>query len=95
MIIPSFIIYQNFHLCFVTFYFLVLYSETKIRDKYPATITKIYKAEGLSWSINYAFSQLPNQMVFSTDTFEVTVITKSSLGEIFPVIFDKAGKVVK
>ena len=66
-----------------------------MKDKYPATITKIYKVEGLAWSINYSFSQLPQEMVFSTDTFELSVKTKSSLGEVFPVIFDKSGKVVK
>lgn len=76
-------------------YFLVFYSETKIKDKYPATITKIYKMEGLAWSINYSFSQLPEGMVFSSDTFELTITTKSSLGEVFPVTFDKTGKVVK
>ena len=76
-------------------YFLVFYSETKIKDKYPATVTKIYKQEGLSWSINYAFSQLPYELIFSTDTFELTIKTKTSIGEVFPVIFDKAGKVVR
>ena len=76
-------------------YFLVFYSETKIKDKYPATVTKIYRQEGLSWSINYAFSQLPYELIFSTDTFELTIKTKTSIGEVFPVIFDKAGKVVR
>ncbi len=76
-------------------YFLIFYSETKIKDKYAATISKIYKQEGLSWTINYSFSQLPGSAVFSSDSFELTVVTKSSLGELFPVIFDKAGKVVK
>ena len=76
-------------------YFILFYSETKIKDKYAATITKIYKKEGLSWSVNFSFSQLPASAVFSSDTFELTVVTKSSLGELFPVIFDKTGKVVK
>jgi hypothetical protein len=76
-------------------FFIVFYSEVKVKDKFPATIVKIYRHEGLAWSINYGFTQLPAEIVFSSETFELTIKTKSSIGEVFPVIFDKAGKVVK
>ncbi len=76
-------------------FFIIYYSQAKIKDKFPATIVKIYRKEGLAWSTNYGFSQLPAEVVFSSETFELTIITKSSIGEIFPVIFDKSGKVVK
>lgn len=76
-------------------YFVVSYLETKINDNYPATITKIYKAEGLGWSIDYAFDQLPTELVFSIEASELSVKTKSSIGEIFVIVFDKNGKVLK
>jgi len=76
-------------------FFILLYSEVKVKDKIPATLVKIYKQEGVSWSINYTFDQTPAEIVFSPDTFEISVKTKSSLGEFFIVSFDKNGKVIK
>ncbi len=75
--------------------FLMFYSEVKANDKFPATLVKIYKAEGLAWSINYGFDQLPDEIIFHADSFELSVKTKSSIGETFVVTFDKAGKIVK
>lgn len=76
-------------------FFLLYYSEAKVKNKYPATIVKIYRKEGVAWSTNTGFDQQPSEMYFSSETFELTVKTKSSIGEVFPVIFDKSGKVVK
>ena len=76
-------------------YFVMFYSETKIKDKYPASLAKIYKAEGLSWSINYTFDQLPSEMSFSSETFVLSVKTRSSIGEVFGLNFDKNGKLIK
>ncbi|MEJ0057880.1 MAG: hypothetical protein WDN75_20885, partial [Bacteroidota bacterium] len=76
-------------------YFLVFYSEVKVKEKLSATIVKIYKQEGLAWSINYGFDQPPAELVFHPETFELSVKTKSSLGEFFVVTFDKTGKLVK
>jgi hypothetical protein len=75
--------------------FVMFYSEVKQKDKFPATIAKIYKAEGLAWSINYNFDQLPDEIIFHPETFELSVKSKSSIGESFVVTFDKTGKVIK
>ena len=75
--------------------FVLFYTEVKQKDKFPATIAKIYKAEGLAWSINYGFDQLPDEIVFYPESFEISVKTKSSIGESFVVTFDKNGKPVK
>jgi hypothetical protein len=75
--------------------FVMFYSEVKLANKFPATIAKIYKAEGLAWSVNHAFDQLPDEIIFHPDTFDLSVKTKSSIGETFVVTFDKSGKVVK
>jgi hypothetical protein len=79
----------------VLVFFVLTYSEAKVNDKYPATLAKIYKEEGLSWSINYAFDQVPFEISFSSETFALAVKTKSSIGEVFGVSFDKNGKAIK
>ena len=58
-------------------YFILTYLEAKVKDKYPATITKIYKLEGLSWSVNVGFDQLPTELIFTMDSSELSVKTKS------------------
>ncbi|CAN5322628.1 hypothetical protein BH09BAC3_BH09BAC3_12300 [soil metagenome] len=76
-------------------YFVMLYLEARINEKFPATLIKIYRQEGLAWSVNYSFDQLPAEMSFSSETFEISVKTKSSVGEVYVVSFDKSGKVIK
>lgn len=73
-------------------YFVLTYQETKRNDKYQATLTKIYKVEGLAWSVNITFDQVPIEMVFTKETSEISVKTKSSIGELFVAIFDRDGK---
>ncbi len=76
-------------------YFVLTYQETKLNDKYQATLTKIYKVEGLAWSVDITFDQVPTEMVFSKETSEISVKTKSSIGEMFVVVFNRDGKPVK
>ena len=76
-------------------YFILTYLEAKVKDKYPATITKIYKLEGLSWSVNVGFDQLPTELIFTLDSSELSVKTKSSIGEMFVTTFDRNGKPLK
>ena len=76
-------------------YFILTYLEAKVKDKYPATITKIYKLEGLSWSVNVGFDQLPTELIFTMDSSELSVKTKSSIGEMFVTTFDRNGKPLK
>lgn len=76
-------------------YFFVIYSEANTAMKYPGTVVKIYRAEGLAWAVNYTFDARPELINFSPELFELTVKTKSSLGEISTLIFDKNGKVMK
>jgi len=76
-------------------FFVLTYQETKRKEKYQATLTKIYKVEGLAWSVDVTFDQVPYEMVFTKETSEISVKTKSSIGELFVAIFDRAGKPVK
>ena len=76
-------------------YFVMFYSEAKSKEKFQATIAKVHRTDGLAWSINHSFDQLPEQLIYSPDTSELSVRTKNAAGEVLGVVFDKNGKVVK
>lgn len=76
-------------------FFVLTYQETKMKDKYQATLTKIYKVEGLAWSVNLELDQLPIELVFTKESSEITIKTKSSIGEVFAIVFDRDGKPIK
>jgi tetratricopeptide (TPR) repeat protein len=73
-------------------YFAVVYSETKADDKFPVTIAKIYRTDGLAWSSNYKFEFAPSELIFSADTGELSVKIASPTGESKIVIISKDGK---
>jgi hypothetical protein len=73
-------------------YFAVVYSETKADNKFPVTIAKIYRTDGLAWSTNYKFELAPSELIFSPDTGELSVKIASPTGESKVVIIDKNGK---
>lgn len=73
-------------------FFAVIYAERKDKaGKYPATVAKIYKSDGLSWSSNFTFDFIPAEINFIPDTGELVV--KSSGDAIARV--DKNGKLMK
>lgn len=76
-------------------FFVLTYQETKMTDKYQATLSKIYKVEGLAWSVDLAFDQIPVEMSFLKETSELSIKTKSSIGEFFVVTINRDGKLVK
>lgn len=73
-------------------FFALIYLERKDKTgKYPATVAKIYKSDGLSWSNNFTFDFIPTEINFIPDTGELVV--KSGGDAIVRV--DKNGKVMK
>lgn len=73
-------------------FFALIYLERKDKaGKYPATVAKIYKSDGLSWSNNFTFDFIPTEINFIPDTGELLV--KS--GGAATVRVDKNGKVMK
>ena len=73
-------------------FFALIYLERKDKTgKYPATVAKIYKSDGLSWSNNFAFDFIPTEINFIPDTGELIV---KSGGDAM-VRVDKNGKVTK
>lgn len=73
-------------------YFVLIYSEAKVSDKFPATLAKIYKTDGLAWSNNYKLDFTPSEMNFSSDTGEISIKLTSPTGESKVIIIDKNGK---
>jgi hypothetical protein len=76
-------------------YFVMFYSEAKVKNAFPATLAKIQRGQPLVWSVNYLFDQPPAELIYSPETSDLAVRTKSPTGEIFGIVFDKNGKLSK
>jgi len=73
-------------------YFALIYSESRVSEGFPATLTRVNRSGGLAWSINYKFELKPSELLYSTSTGELTVKTTSSTGESKIVVIDQRGK---
>jgi tetratricopeptide (TPR) repeat protein len=69
-------------------FFIVIYMERMVNGKHPATVAKIYKSDGLSWSHSFGFDFVPQEIVFVPETGALVI---KSTGDTF-VSVDKAGK---
>ncbi len=76
-------------------YFTAIYSEAKAGDKYPVTIAKIYRSDGLAWAMNYLLDAIPAELTFRADSGELSVKTTNANGENSVVVIDKSGKKVQ
>jgi hypothetical protein len=69
-------------------YFVMLYNEKRTEDnKVAATLAKIYRSDGLAWSVDYRLEFAPTEILFKPETGEVTI-----KGEAEHSIIDKNGK---
>jgi phage anti-repressor protein len=68
-------------------YFVLMYSDTKVNDKYPATVAKIYRSDGLSWSHNVSLSFIPSSIEYLQDSTDLLVRSDSGT-----TLLDKNGK---
>jgi hypothetical protein len=75
-----------------TVFYSVIYSETKVSEKFPITIARINKPEGLAWTSNYKFEFLPSELIVSPETGELSVKITSPGGESKLIMLDKNGK---
>lgn len=72
-------------------FFVLIYSEKNTKDnKYPATLAKVYKSDGLAWNSNYSLAFVPKEVMFKPDTGEFTI-----RGESQQSVIDKNGKLIK
>lgn len=73
-------------------YYTVIFSEMKAGDKFPVTIARITRPEGLTWTSNFRFDFLPSELILAPDTGELQVKITSPGGESKLVVIDKTGK---
>jgi hypothetical protein len=69
-------------------YFILVLHTVPSDGKYKASVAKVYRSDGLSWSHNFTLDFAPQALEYNPDTGELRV--KS--GEVF-VIVDKSGKI--
>jgi hypothetical protein len=74
-------------------YFVLLSSEIKRDNKFPVTLAKIYRSDGLAWSNNYLFDMLPSELLYKSDTGELLLKISNPAGDINVIVIDKNGKV--
>ncbi|MEO5980372.1 MAG: hypothetical protein ABIS36_22225 [Chryseolinea sp.] len=72
-------------------YFVLIYNDQINKDmKIQATLAKIYKSDGLAWSLNYPLDFIPKEINFKADSGELTIKGEGDLQSTI----DKSGKVV-
>ncbi|HEY0740191.1 MAG TPA: hypothetical protein VGD40_01980 [Chryseosolibacter sp.] len=71
-------------------YYVLVYSEQAAKDKYPATLAKIYRSDGLAWSNNYQLPFIPKELNLRQDTGELTIKNDTQV-----TVIDKNGKMVR
>ncbi len=72
------------------FFVLIITEKANKDNKYPATLAKVYRSDGLAWNYNYTFGFLPKEIYFKPDTGELTI-----KGETQQSVIDKNGKLMK
>lgn len=69
-------------------YYVLIYGDQPIKDRYPATLAKVYRSDGLAWKIDQTLPFTPTELVVSTDTGEVLIKNGDQ-----QVVVDKNGRV--
>lgn len=68
-------------------YYILIYAEEQVNEKFPATLAKVYRADGLSWSVNYPLDFVPESIEYRTDSGDLILGASQGL-----LVFDKNGK---
>jgi hypothetical protein len=71
-------------------FYVLIFREKASKDKYPATLAKIYRSDGLAWSNNYSIGFIPNGISFKPETSELTLKDDTQ-----QIVIDKNGKVLR
>lgn len=72
-------------------YFILVYSDRGNENKYAATLAKIYRSDGLAWSMNYELEFIPREISFKADSGELTIRGDDNQQNTM----DKNGKMLK
>lgn len=69
-------------------YYILIFSEEQADEKFPATIAKVYRADGLSWSVNYKMGFIPENIEYNAGSGDLIVSAADT-----SLVLDKNGKV--
>ena len=69
-------------------YYVLVYGSQANGDRFPATLAKIYRSDGLAWTIDHALPFAPAELLVSGDTGDVRIRNGTQ-----EVVVDKNGKV--
>lgn len=72
-------------------YFVLVFSDRGKENKYAATLAKIYRSDGLAWSMNYELGFIPKEISFKSDSGELTIKGDDNQQNTM----DKNGKLLK
>jgi hypothetical protein len=75
-------------------YFVGVYSESKKGNKFPLTLAKIYRSDGLAWTNNYLTEGIPNELIFNSNSGEISIKISTGSGENKILTIDKNGKLI-
>ncbi len=75
-------------------FFSLIYAESKVEERFPVTITKVYRSDGLAWSVNLKLDFMPTELIYNADTAELS-IKISTMGENKIIVIDKNGKQIQ
>jgi len=72
-------------------YFVLVFSDRGDKEnKFATTLAKIYRSDGLAWSMNYRLEFVPKDIIFKQDTGELSIRGESNQN----YTLDKNGKLV-
>jgi hypothetical protein len=69
-------------------FYSLIFSERNVKGKFPVTVSKIYRSDGLSWATNLMLDFVPNAILLNPDTGELQITSGSGL----TATIDKLGK---
>jgi hypothetical protein len=76
-------------------YYTAVFSEARnTGGKFPVTICKIYRTDGLAWQMNFQFDCMPAELQLNATTGELLVRCVAN-GESRMLVIDKAGKLIQ
>jgi hypothetical protein len=73
-----------------TLFFAMIASDKAVNGKFPATLAKIYRTDGLAWTVNYELPFVPKELNLRVDTGELTIKNETQ-----QIVVDKNGKVLR
>lgn len=73
-------------------FIVLVFSTNPVKNAFPATIAKIYRTDGLSWSTNLSLAFIPTILNYRIDAGEIQL---TAPGLAAPITIDKNGKLVK